>query len=116
MTNHVARLYALAATLAVFFVAWAVIAAHPWSATAQGSSKDPRLAQLAAREKQLRQEAVVAQRVVKHRWAVYNKQLKYRQHQHAVVRRQAQLAAAQPAVAPQVQVVTLPPVTQTRTS
>ena len=30
MTSHVARLYALAAAILVFFVAWAAIAAHPW--------------------------------------------------------------------------------------
>ena len=31
MTNHVARLYALALALVVFFLAWAVVAAHPWA-------------------------------------------------------------------------------------
>ena len=32
MTNHVARLYLLAASVLGFFVAWAGIAAHPWHA------------------------------------------------------------------------------------
>lgn len=114
MTNHVVRLYALAATLAVFFVAWAAIAAHPWQAEA--SADDPRLVQLAAREKQLRQEAAVVQRIVKRRWAVYDAGLKERQRQNAGLRRQAELAAAQPPATPAVRIVTLPPVTSTRTS
>lgn len=114
MTNHVVRLYALAATIAVFFISWAIIAAHPWQAAA--SAQDPRLAQLAAREQHLRQRAVVVQRIVKRRWAVYETRLAERRRHNAAVRQQAQLAAAQVASAPSVQVVTLPPVTQTRTS
>ena len=116
MTNHIVRLYTLAATLAVFFVAWAVIAAHPWQSATPAAAKDPRLVQLATREQKLRREAVAVQRVVKHRWAVYSKQLRKRQHQNAAIRKEAQLVAAQAAVAPQVQVVTLPAVTPTRTS
>jgi len=48
MTDHVARLYALALALVVFFVTWAAVAAHPW-ATAK---PDPRVAALAARDHQ----------------------------------------------------------------
>jgi hypothetical protein len=114
MTNHIVRLYTLAATVAIFFVAWAVIAAHPWSSTT--ATNDPRLVQLAVREQKLRREAVAVQRVVKHRWAVYSEQLAQRQKQNAAIRKQAQLFAAQVAAAPQVQVVTLPAVTPTRTS
>ena len=31
MTNHVARLYALAISLIVFFAVWLAVSAHPWS-------------------------------------------------------------------------------------
>ena len=36
MTNHVARLYALAISLIVFFAVWLAVSAHPWSQTADG--------------------------------------------------------------------------------
>lgn len=51
MTSHVVRLYALATTIAVFFVFWAAIAARPWQE--HGPSRDPRLDALAAREQSL---------------------------------------------------------------
>ncbi len=51
MTSHVVRLYALAMTIAVFFVLWAAIAARPWQE--HGPSRDPRLDALAAREQRL---------------------------------------------------------------
>ena len=115
MTSHVVRLYALAATVVVFFVAWAAIAAHPWQA-AERTAQSPQLARLAAREHRLREEAAQVQRIVKRRWAVYNRKLKAREHQIATVRRQNQLIAAQRAAAPSVRVVTLPAVTVTRSS
>ena len=114
MTSHTARLYALAATIAVFFVAWAVIAAHPWQAAA-ATRKDPRLVKLAVREKHLRHEAVLVRRIVKHRWVVYRKHLMAREKAIAAAKHQAQLVAAQQAAAP-VRVVTLAPVTITRSS
>ena len=128
MTNHVGRLYAISLALFVFFLTWATVAAHPWSARATPRA-DPRAAALAARQLQLRRESVVVARIVRRRWAIYQKQLRRRQQQIAVVNRtnvaaarQAQLAAsataAAPAVsaAPSVRVVSLPPVTVTRTS
>ena len=33
MTNHVTRLYVTAASVLGFFLAWAGIAAHPWTAS-----------------------------------------------------------------------------------
>lgn len=99
MTNHVTRLYALALALLVFFLTWAAVAAHPW---ATSTSVDPRLAALAAREQRLRHESIVVRRTVQHRWAVYRTKL------HA----QRAIAAATPSV----RVVTLPPLTMTRTS
>jgi hypothetical protein len=127
MTSHVGRLYALALALFVFFLTWATVAAHPWSAHAS-SRTDPRAAALAAREVRLRHESVAVARIVRRRWAVYRRQLRKRRQQIAAVSRanaaaarQAQLAvAAAPAysatAAPSVRVVSLPPVTVTRTS
>ena len=124
MVNHVGRLYALALALVVFFLAWALIAARPW-ATPSASAGDPRIAALAARERRLRHESVVVARAVRHRWAVYQVKLRHREQQIVAARRaqaavasQARLAAAAaPAfAAPSVRVVTLPPLTITRTS
>jgi hypothetical protein len=112
--SHTGRLYATAFALVVFFLSWSVIAARPWAS----SAPDPRLAALAARERHLRRESVLIRRIVEHRWAVYRAALRARQAQIAAARQQqqqAQLSAA-PAAAPAVQVVSLPPVTITRTS
>ncbi len=113
MTNHVVRLYALAATLLVFFVAWGAIAARPWKAATTSAGQDPRVAALRTRELQLRGDALAVQRVVNHRWAVYRVKLAQRTKQIATAKHAATVAAAQ---APAVRVVTLPPVTVTRTS
>ena len=132
MTNHTARLYAHVGAVLVFFVAWATIAAHPWAAQAT-AGPDPRLAALQAREQRLRAEALAVKQVVDRRWAVYRAQLALRKQEIAAVQaanakaRSASLAAAQtystpssggPAApaAPSVRVVTLPPLTITRTS
>jgi hypothetical protein len=129
MTSHVGRLYALALALFVFFLTWTTVAAHPWSASATPSA-DPRAAALAARQLQLRHESIAVARIVRRRWAVYRRQLHRRRQQIAAVNRanaaaarRARLAAtaaptfsASGAAAPSVSVVTLPPVTITRTS
>ena len=109
MTSHVGRLYALAIALLVFFMTWAAVAAQPWATSAQS---DPRLRAIAARERQVSAESAAVRRLVNQRWAVYRKQLKVRQGQIAAAQ-QSQLAAA---AAPSVRVVTLPPLTITRTS
>lgn len=112
MTNHVGRLYSIALALFVFFLAWTAIGARPWATTTE-TRKDPRLAALAAREQRLRRESVAVQRLVRHRWAVYRDQLGRRQSQIAAARHaQARAVAA----APSVRVVSLPPLTTTRTS
>lgn len=114
MTNHVVRLYALALSLLVLFATWAAIAARPWASSQPQA--DPRWAALAAREQRLRQEAVVVQRVVARRWRVYRVHLAARRREIATAtQRRAALASAAPA-APSVRVVSLPPVTVTRTS
>jgi hypothetical protein len=107
MTSHVGRLYALAVALLVFFLVWATVAARPWAT----ASPDPRLAALVAREQRVRLQSVAVRRLVSHRWAVYRVRLKQRQSQIAAAR--TRIAAAPP---PSVRVVTLPPLTVTRTS
>jgi hypothetical protein len=121
MTSHPGRLYGLALALVVFFLAWAVIAAHPWTT----ASADPRLRTLALREAQLQREAKLVRKVVATRWARYRVALKARRAQIARVNAAAAAAAAQAsqavaatAAAPApVQVVNLPPAhVVTRTS
>jgi hypothetical protein len=114
MTSHQGRLYALALALVVFFLAWAVVAAHPWAT----ASADPRLRTLAIRQAQLQHEAKLVRKVVAARWATYRVQLKARRAQIARVNAAAaaaQAAAARAvaapvatAAAPAVQVVNLP--------
>jgi hypothetical protein len=111
MTNHVVRLYALAAALLVFFVAWAAIAANPWKASAAAGSQDPRFAAVRARELRLQREAVLVKQIVDGRWAVYRTKLA-RRHKLLAASKRAAVAAQ----APSVKIVTLPPVTTTRTS
>ncbi len=137
MTNHVVRLYALAAALLVFFLTWAAIAARPW-ASHTSAKADPRWAALATREQRLRHDAIAVRRVVDRRWRVYRVQLAARKREiaSALRRHQQALASARAAAAavsatssysspsyagsssaaPSVRVVTLPPVTITRTS
>jgi len=121
MTSHHGRLYTLALALVVFFLAWAVIAAHPWAS----ASPDPRLRALAIRQAQLQREAKLVRKVVAARWARYRVQLKARRAQIARVNAAAAAARAAAAAAPvapaaaagPVQVVNLPPAhVVTRTS
>jgi hypothetical protein len=127
MTNHVARLYAIALSLVVFFVTWAAVSARPWAAQAS-KPLDPRLAALQTREAQVRRESIRVRRVVKHRWQVYGVQLKKRQIA-AIESANAQAAAAAASATsapsgstwsapapPSVAVVSTPPVTSTHTS
>ncbi len=101
MTNHVVRLYAAAAALAAFFLAWAGIAARPWVEP----PRDPRLAALTERQQRLQRDATLVQQVVDRRWDAYRT---------ALARSRA--AAAAPPPAPTVRVVTLPPIATTRSS
>lgn len=102
MTNHVVRLYATAASLAAFFLAWAGIAAHPWAT----APRDARLAALSQREQRLQRDARLVQQVVDRRWAAYR----------AALAQSRRAATAPPADAPSVRVVTLPPIATTRSS
>ena len=123
MTSHVGRLYAAAAAVLAFFVLWAAIAAHPW----RTSSADPRLTALAQREQLLRREAALVREIVTKRVLVVRAAARVAAANAAAAKAasaRAQLASAQvqspasaPAqAAPSVRVVTLPPLTITRTS
>jgi hypothetical protein len=115
MTNHHGRLYGLALALVVFFLGWAVVAAHPWATQAT----DPRLKTLGKREAQLRRDARVVRKVVAARWAHYRVELKLRRAQIAAANAASAAAAAsqqQTSAAGPVQVVSLPAHVITRTS
>jgi hypothetical protein len=99
MTSHVARLYATAAALVAFFLAWAGIAARPWA----GQPPDPRVAAVNRREQRLQRDALLVRQVVDRRWASYRAAL-------------AESRKAASAPAPSVRIVTLPPVTTSRSS
>ena len=128
MTSHAGRLYALAAATVAFFVAWAVVAAHPWATVKV--ARDPRLAALAVREQRLRADARLVQRVVdrrfsdyRRRFAAYKTQLVKRQAEIVAAKQAAAAAAAAPAYSVPasssgggVRVVSLPPLVITRTS
>jgi hypothetical protein len=119
MTSHTGRLYALAFGLVVFFLAWVLVAARPWSTAAA----DPRLRALAARESQLRHESKLVHQVVAQRWALYRSELHARKAQIALVHARAARASVSVAASsgaapatPAVRIVNLPPLTITRTS
>ena len=128
MTDHVARLYAIALGVVIFFVTWAVVAARPWAAEA--TAKDPRLVALERREERLRRESVRVQRAVRRRFARYRRELAARQDQIAAIQASNAVAAPAPissgggsasgsargASAPSVSVVSLPPVTSSGSS
>jgi hypothetical protein len=122
MASHHGRFYALALGLVVFFLTWAIVAAHPWAA----ATPDPRLRALAVREAQLRREATIVRKTVAARWARYRVQLKLRRAQiaNAAAASAAASAAAASAsaaqqtqaAAPAVRVINLPAHVITRTS
>jgi uncharacterized membrane protein YgcG len=69
------RVYVATATLAVFFLLWAVVAAHPWAPT---PPVDPRLAALTAREQTVTLEVAHARAAVARKWSAYDTNLKRR--------------------------------------
>ena len=116
MTSQVGRLYAAAGALLAFFVLWATIAAHPWAASA---ATDPRLVALAQRERHLRADAALVQKVLDQRDAAYRAALAKRRSEIAAAKARAAAASAvavSQASSPGVRVVTLPPLVITRTS
>jgi hypothetical protein len=114
MTDHVARLYAVALALVVLFLTWAVVAARPWAAPA--AEKDPRIVAFERREAKLRRRSVRVERQVKRRFAVYEARLRKRERAIAAIGAANARAAAPPAAPPSVGVVSLPPITSTSSS
>lgn len=72
--SETARLYTVTVALLLFFVAWAGVAAHPWTGP-DPVSADPRTAALTAREAHLLHRARVARRVLTVRWTRYQRRL-----------------------------------------
>ncbi len=72
MKSTVGRVYVAAIAVLVFFLLWATVSAHPW---ANAAKLDPRVADLEARERNVRVEVSRAQAAVTRRWAVYNSNL-----------------------------------------
>lgn len=110
MTDTSHRSYVVALALVVFFVTWASVAARAWGT----SATDPRVEALRAREQGLRADARLVERIVDRRWAAYRIALRARRA--AIAAATPRTAGAQDAPAPVVRVVTLPPLTVTRTS
>lgn len=75
MKSTVGRLYVAAIAVLVFFLLWATVSANPW---ANPAKLDPRVADLQAREQNVRVEVSRAQAAVTRKWAVYNSNLKRR--------------------------------------
>ena len=106
MTSTTGRLSVVIVAIFVFFVVWAAIAAHPW----KSASTDPRLQAIAVRRQALvRETALVNKLVAVHAAAVKSASA-------AAASAQASVVTAAPASNPAVRVVTLPPLTITRTS
>jgi hypothetical protein len=120
MTNHVARLYAVAFAVLVFFLTWALVSARPWATEASAAAKDPRVVALDRRAERLERKRVRVQKMLDRRFAAYRRDLRARQGQIAA----AQSAAAAPVAvssggsvaAPSVGVVSAAPATSTRSS
>ena len=97
MTDHVARLYAGALALLVFFVVWAVVAAKPW---AEAGETDPRMAAIERREQRLMGESKRVNKVVQRRFAKYQRRLARRKREIAEAEAAAAAAAAAVPAAP----------------
>jgi hypothetical protein len=117
MTDHVARLYATALALVVFFLAWAAVAARPWGhETAAEAKADPRMVQLDRRAEQIRKRQVRVQRKLDRRFEAYRVALAERQARIAAVQASPAPVATPSVAAPSVGTVPAAPVTQTRSS
>lgn len=113
MTNTIARFWAVALALVVFFILWAVLAAKPW--TSSGAPADPRLASLQAQEQKTQNRALAAQQTLNKRWAVYRSAL-LRQKGSLTAQQQAQLATAPAGPSVIVKVTGATPVTRSTSS
>ena len=88
-TDPAPKLYAFAGSRLGLFLAWAGIAAHPWAQTSSAAPQTARSAQLALYQRRLNADAALVARLS---------------------------ARRSTAPAPSIRVVTLPPLTTTRTS
>jgi len=124
------RLCAFATAVGIFALAWVTINARPWQAEAK-AMRDPRLLALQERERLLQLQARDVRRLVSERFASYGERLEERkkaiaaaERRHRRELRRAKRAEAAAARAPRyvtvampvVNVVTLAPVTKTKTS
>ncbi len=104
------RLYALVAAVLVFFVAWAVVAAHPWQPR-RITAADRQVTALAELRSRVRLESLQVQRIVDRRFAAYAGALPERERTIALLRalnaRQAARIPSPPSVTP---AAVLPPV------
>jgi hypothetical protein len=116
MTDHVARLYAVAFALLVFFFTWAAVAAHPWGTEATATAQDPRVAALDRRAQRLELRRARVQQLLDRRFAEYRRQLRERQGQIAAIEAAPVVVATPSVSAPSVGTVSSPPVTSTRSS
>jgi hypothetical protein len=116
MTNHVARLYAIALALVVFFLSWAAVAAAPWNHEQTAATPNPQVAALDRRAKKLERERVRVQKMLDRRFAEYRARLKERERLIAQMHAQAQAPAIAAPSAPSVGTVSAPPVTSTKSS
>jgi hypothetical protein len=88
-TDPAPKLYAFAGSILGLFLAWAGIAAHPWAQTSSAAPQTARSTQLALYQRRLNADAALVARLSARRSS---------------------------APAPSVRVITLPPLTTTRTS
>lgn len=127
------RTCVLVAAVVIFACSWTTIAARPWQAEPK-EPRNERLLALQERERYLHARAKQVQRLVKARWSEYRHDLKERQRAIAAAEREhqrqlkearaaaAEIAAARARAAvrvvssPVVSVVSLPPVTKTKSS
>lgn len=132
MTNSrsTTRAYTFIFALLVLFMSASVVAAGAFPSRPQPKA-DPRIAQLAARERQLQRNAYLTRQIVRKRWANYNRalarrrrQISSRQREIKRLQRQWEIAATYipsrtngyAAQAPVVRTVTLSPSSRPVTS
>jgi hypothetical protein len=114
MTSHLARLYAVALALVIFFLSWAAVAARPWGTEQSAAASSPQAAALDRRAKRLKLEQIRVQALLDRRFAEYRARLKERRRQ--IARIKAAPVVSAPISAPSVGTVSLPPVTSTKSS
>jgi hypothetical protein len=98
MTRPLVRLYAVVASVLVFFVTWAVVAAHPWQAHTTVASRQ--LTALDELRRRVRAESLGVQRILDRRFAAYSGALAERRRTIALVESLNARRSAAPAAVP----------------